>query len=524
MIFLKQILCLIDLECARPSSYCRRVAQQGFQMSQKMSLNQVLAPQLQQSLNLLQAPMLELKAMVDQELQLNPVLEEQAAVDAEAREKGEPVEGDEAKVDLAEPPSDTQYDPTDESSAGEPVDDFQKEINQLIELDQEWRDHFSSTNIPSRNSKQEDEKRQFMLDSVTTSQSLQDFLLEQARLSDLGEQQFKVAELIIGNIDDGGFLQSSVDELVFSSGRSGSEIQAVLEIVQAFHPPGVAARDLRESLMLQLERAERADSLEYRIVRDCMEELGRRRIRKISKKVGDTVDAVQDALERIGNLEPRPGREYMHETAQFVVPEIFISRGDDGEWKAVSNNEYIPRLRISNAYKDLMAQATTSVDVRDYIRDKIRSGKFLLKSIHQRQSTILNIAQEILKRQGEFMENGASHLRPMTMSQVADAVGVHETTVSRAVSGKYVETPHGVLEMKYFFTSGLASRDGSSLANTSVKEMLGELVKKEDATEPLSDEDLVKLFTDKGIKIARRTVAKYRAELNILPSHLRRVY
>ena len=493
-------------------------------MSQKMSLNQVLAPQLQQSLNLLQAPMLEIKAMINQELQANPVLEELPALDADARERGETDEAEETKVDLAEPPSDTQYDPTDESNAGEPVDDFQKEINQLLELDQDWRDHFSSTNLPSRNSKDEDEKRQFMLDSVTTTQSLQDFLLEQARLSNLGEPQFKIAELIIGNIDDAGFLQSSVDELVFSSGCPGDDIQAVLDVVLAFHPPGVGARDLRECLMLQLERAERSDSLEYRIVRDCMNELGRRRIREIAKKTGETVDAVQDALEHIGHLEPKPGREYMPETNQFVVPEIFISRGDDGEWKVTSNNEYIPRLRISNAYKDLMAQAATSGDVRNYIRDKIRSGKFLLKSIHQRQSTIMNIALEILKRQGEFMEHGASQLRPMTMSQVADVVGVHETTVSRAVSGKYIETPHGVLEMKYFFTSGLASKDGSSLANTSVKGMLGELVKAEDATKPLSDEDLVKAFNDKGVKIARRTVAKYRAELNILPSHLRRVY
>ncbi len=500
------------------------MAQQGFQMSQKMSLNQVLAPQLQQSLNLLQAPMLELKAMIDQELQVNPVLEEQASLDTDARERGEVDEAEEAKVDLAEPPSDIQYDPTDESNTEEPVDDFQKEVNQLLELDQEWRDHFSSTNIPSRNSKEEDEKRQFMLDTVTTTQSLQDFLLEQARLSDFDEQQFKVAELIIGNIDDGGFLQSSVDELVFSSGRQASEIQSVLDVVQTFHPPGVAARDLRECLMLQLERAERVDSLEYRIIRDCMDELGRRRIREIAKKTGETVDIVQESLEHIGHLEPKPGREYMPETEQFVVPEIFIARGDDGQWRVSSNNEYIPRLRISNAYKDLMAQTATSGDVRDYIRDKIRSGKFLLKSLHQRQSTILNIAEEILKRQGEFMEHGASQLRPMTMSQVADAVGVHETTVSRAVSGKYIDTPHGVLEMKYFFTSGLPSKDGSSLANTSVKEILNELVKAEDATKPLSDEDLVKAFTDKGVKIARRTVAKYRAELNILPSHLRRTY
>ena len=493
-------------------------------MSQKMSLNQVLAPQLQQSLNLLQAPMLEIKAMINQELQGNPVLEELPALDADARERGETDEAEEAKVDLAEPPSDTQYDPADESNAGEPVDDFQKEINQLLELDQDWRDHFSSTNLPSRNSKDEDEKRQFMLDSVTTTQSLQDFLLEQARLSNLDEPQFKIAELIIGNIDDAGFLQSSVDELVFSSGQQASHIQTVLDVIQAFHPPGVGARDLRECLILQLERADRVESLEYQIVRECMDELGRRRIKEIAKKLRQTVDAVQESIERIGHLEPKPGREYMPDTEQYVVPEVFIRRGDDGEWKVTSNHEHVPRLRISNAYKDLMAQAATSSEVRDYIRDKIRSGKFLLKSILQRQSTILNIAQEILKRQGGFMEHGASELRPMTMSQVADAVGVHETTVSRAVSGKYVETPHGVLEMKYFFTSGLASKDGSSLANTSVKQMLSELVKKEDATKPLSDEDLVKAFTDKGVKIARRTVAKYRAELNILPSHLRRVY
>ena len=500
------------------------MAQQGFQMSQKMSLNQVLAPQLQQSLNLLQAPMLELKAMVDQELQLNPVLEEQASLDAEAVHPGERLDSEESKIDLAEPPVDVQYDPTDESNTSEPIDDFQKEINQLIELDQEWRDHFSSSNIPSRNTKEDEEKKQFMIDSVTASQSLQDFLLEQSRLADLSEAQRNIAELIIGNIDDGGFLQSSVDELVFSSGQASADIQSMLEVIQSFHPPGVAARNLRECLMLQLERVERVDSLEYRIIRDCMDELGRRRIREIARKVGDTVDAVQDAIERIGHLEPRPGREYMPDTEQFVVPEIFISRGDNGDWYATSNNEYIPRLRISNAYKDLMAQAATSSDVREYIRDKIRSGKFLLKSIYQRQSTILNIAEEILKRQGGFMEHGASHLRPMTMSQVADAVGVHETTVSRAVSGKFIDTPHGVLEMKYFFTSGLASKDGSSLANTSVKEMLADLVKKEDSIKPLSDEDLVKAFADKGVKIARRTVAKYRAEQNILPSHLRRVY
>jgi RNA polymerase sigma-54 factor len=499
------------------------MAQQGLQLSQNMSLNQVLAPQLQQSLNLLQAPTLELKAMVDQELQVNPVLEEQAALDMEAKERGE-IPDDKSSVDLSEPPSDTQYDPTDESGKDEPIDALQKEMNQLIELDQEWREYFSSTNIPMRSSSDEDEKRQFMIESVTIGQSLQEFLLEQARLSELDEAQMKVAELIIGNIDDAGFLQSSVDELVFSSGRPAKQIEMVLNVIQAFHPPGVGARDLRECLMLQLEKSDRIESLEYTIVRDCMEQLGRRRIPDIAKKLDQSVEVVQEAIERIGHLEPKPGREYLPDNEHYVVPEIFIRRGSDDQWKVISNNEHVPRLRISNAYKDLMAQAATSIEVRDYIRDKIRSGKFLIKSIHQRQSTIVNIANEILNRQLEFMEHGASHLRPMTMAQVAEVVGVHETTVSRAVSGKYIETPHGVLEMKYFFTVGINSSDGLSLANTSVKEMLNDLVKNEEPTKPLSDEELVKIFKEKGVKIARRTVAKYRAELNILPSHLRRTY
>ena len=520
MILDKHFLCLFRLVANESWIYLSFMAQQGLQLSQNMSLNQVLAPQLQQSLNLLQAPTLELKAMVDQELQVNPVLEEQAALDKEGGEASDET----SSVDLAEPPSDTQYDPTDESEKAEPIDDLQKEMNQLIELDQEWREYFSSTNIPMRTSADEDEKRQFMIESVTIGQSLQEFLLEQARLSEFDETQMKVAELIIGNIDDAGFLQSSVDELVFSSGRPAKQIELVLNIIQAFHPPGVGARDLRECLMLQLEKSDRVDSLEYEIVRDYMEQLGRRRIPDIAKKLDKSVGQVQEAIERIGHLEPKPGREYLPDNEHYVVPEIFIRRGSDGKLKVASNNEHVPRLRISNDYKDLMAQAATSVEVREYIRDKIRSGKFLIKSIHQRQSTIVNIANEILIRQSEFMEHGASHLRPMTMAQIAETVGVHETTVSRAVSGKYIETPHGVLEMKYFFTSGLNSSDGSSMANTSVKEMLNDLVKNEESTKPLSDEELVKIFKEKGVKIARRTVAKYRAELNILPSHLRRSY
>ena len=194
------------------------------------------------------------------------------------------------------------------------------------------------------------------------------------------------------------------------------------------------------------------------------------------------------------------------------------------EYNITTNNEQIPHLRISNTYKDLMAQADSSAEVREYIREKIRAGKFLIKSLQQRQQTILNIAKEIVKRQREFMDKGVAFLKPLTMVQVAEVVGVHETTVSRAVSGKYMETPQGIFEMKYFFTSGIQTASGVGVSNTSVKELILNMIKEEDPSKPLSDEEIVKLLDQKGIKIARRTVAKYRSELNILPSHLRKVY
>ena len=229
------------------------------------------------------------------------------------------------------------------------------------------------------------------------------------------------------------------------------------------------------------------------------------------------------ALERIARLEPRPGRAYLPDNDQYVLPEVFVQRSG-GDFTITTNNEHIPHLRISNTYKDLMSQGGNSAEVRNYIREKIRAGKFLIKSLHQRQQTILNIAREIVHRQREFMEKGVAFLKPLTMVQVAEVVGVHETTVSRAVSGKYMDTPQGIFEMKYFFTAGIQTASGNGLSNTSVKDMIAEIFKKEDPTKPLSDQEVVKMLKEKGIVIARRTVAKYRTELNILPSNLRKVY
>ena len=488
-----------------------------------MTLSQVLAPQLQQSLALLQAPTLELKAMVEQELQQNPVLEEAATeINLEDKEGREEEDSNPAS-DPAEPPADVTFDPATEKNTTAPVDDFQAEFERLTQLDQEWRDHFAQTNIPMRQNQDEEEKRQFMFDSLVAGTSLQENLLEQLRMSDLTDDQRQIGEMIIGNIDDYGHLQSSVDELAFATNIQPGKILEVLKVIQTFHPSGVGARDLRECLLLQLERDNRQESLEYRIVSEYMDSLGKRRIPEIARGLGTTVDDVQKALERIGNLEPRPGRAFLPDNNQYILPEVFVQRtGDD--FVVTTNNEQIPHLRISNTYKDLMAQADSSQEVREYIREKIRAGKFLIKSLHQRQQTILNIAREIVKRQREFMEKGVAFLKPLTMVQVAEVVGVHETTVSRAVSNKYMETPQGIFEMKYFFTSGIQTASGVGVSNTSVKGMISDMIKNEETARPLSDEEIVRLLDQKGIKIARRTVAKYRSELNILPSHLRKVY
>lgn len=490
-------------------------------------MQQVLAPQLQQSLALLQAPTLELKALVEQELQQNPLLEE---VQEEMEQPDRPnTEMDTQMIskaevaDPAEPPADVNFDPATEKPSTDPVDDFQAEFERLTQLDQEWRDHFAETNIPMRASPEDEEKRQFMFDSLATGTSLQEHLLEQVRLSEVTDEQRPVADMLIGNIDDYGYLKATVEEMAFSTSLPPDQIADVLKVIQSFYPPGVGARDLRECLLLQLERQGRQKTLEYRIVRDFMEALGKRRIPEIARGTDEDVVDVQKAIARIGLLEPRPGRAFLPDNDQYVLPEVFVVKQGD-EFVVTTNNEQIPHLRISNTYKDLMAKADASSEVREYIREKIRAGKFLIKSLHQRQQTILNIGREIVNRQRDFMEKGVAFLKPLTMVQVAEVVGVHETTVSRAVSGKYMQTPQGVFEMKYFFTSGIQTASGEGMSNTSVKDMIADIFQNEERSKPLSDQEVVMMLSEKGIVIARRTVAKYRSELNILPSNLRKVY
>ena len=504
---------------------------QGLQLSTRLTQSMVLAPQLQQSLALLQAPTLELKALVEQELQQNPVLEEVEGSEVELPEKPSGETGENSDATAAADPAERAVEAPEESgevlgeTPGEaPADDFQEEFDKLVQLDQEWRDQFSPSNAPVRASAEDEERRQFMFDSLTAGTSFTQMLMDQARESNLTAEQLSIAELIIGNIDEYGYLKATVEEISAASQLPAGPISEVLGVIKTFDPAGTGACDLRECLLLQLERAGKQDGLEYRIIRDHMEALGKRRIPEIARATGRTLEEVQESLARIAHLEPRPGRAFLPDTDQFVSPEVFVTRAGEG-FAVTTNSDNVPHLRISNVYKDLMAQGGNNPEVKNYIREKIRAGKFLIKSLHQRQQTIGNIGREIVKRQQDFMAKGVAHLKPMTMAQVAEVVGVHETTVSRAVSGKYMETPQGMFEMKFFFTAGLQSAaGGEAVSNTSVKDMVAEIFKGENPSKPLSDQEVVKRVGEKGVTIARRTVAKYRDELNILPSNLRKVY
>ncbi|HEV3147697.1 MAG TPA: RNA polymerase factor sigma-54 [Chthoniobacterales bacterium] len=468
----------------------------GMHQSQNLSLHQVLAPQLQQSLLILQAPLLELRNLVQQEMETNPVLEELPN----------------------EPDSDERSDA--DTAADEK---FKEEFDKLAKLDEEWRDYMAQSTSYSGRSQEAEDKRQFFFDSIATQETLQQHLMGQLNQNVLNASDRKTAELIIGNIDDNGFLQITPEEMALNTGLPQEDFENMLTLIQSFYPPGVGARDLRECLLIQLKREGRQASLEYKIISEHMQDLGKRRFPEIARRMGISVEQVQKCANGIARLDPRPGAIFAQAPQNYVLPDVTVEKVN-GTYQVILNGEQIPHLRISNTYKDIMAQDGKGSDVKDYIRDKIRSGKFLIKSIHQRQQTISNIAHQIVSRQREFFDQGSSHLKPMTMVQIADAVGVHETTVSRAISGKYMATPQGVFDMKYFFTPGYQTSSGESMSNTSVKGAILDLVKNEGGDAPLSDKEIVEILSKRGIPIARRTVAKYRTELNILPSNMRRKY
>ena len=444
---------------------------------------------MQQSLQFLQAPALELQSLVQQEIEINPVLEE--------------------SPDEGKPETD--------------ADDWDKQLKELRQKDEEWREYFAQSNTPAASYNPEAaERRQFLFDSQVEAPHLADHLMRQLTLSTSTPDMIRVGEEIIGNIDDAGFLKVQLVEVAQSARVEYAVAQTTLDLIQTFDPVGVAARDLRECLLIQITRLGKSNELEAQMVAHYLPELGRKKYQDIARAMKVPLERVQAAAQFVATLQPRPGSCFSSDDKQNIVQaELSVQKVGD-EWVVVMNDDPVPRLRISDTYKDLLVSNGHDAGLREYLKEKIRAGKFLIKCLHQRQTTIFNIATEIVKRQRAFFDQGVAHLKPLTMNQVAEVVGVHETTVSRAIANKYVQTPYGLFDLKYFFTPGYQTASGEVMSNTSVKDAIQDLISRESATKPLSDQEIVKILSERGIPLARRTVAKYRSELGLLPSNLRR--
>jgi len=489
---------------------------QSTQLRQEMKIN----PRLYQAMELLYMPLLDLQTHLSQEMAENPFLE------------------------LAE--ADTEEDlQLDEEGQDDPKDEIDWEEILLDGFDAGGR-------------REQFEQKEYFQPTAVEVQDLHDFLSEQLLLADLDDRDMRAGEEIIGNIDDDGSLSCSLENVVdglndwlaevrevalcqtqeiedletreveleqlsqLFAPYSREEVEAVLRVIQSFDPPGVGARDLRESIEIQLRRKDKADSVAYRIVCDHFEDLLNHRWTEISKVIGISPKEVQDAADEIATLDPKPGRQHSADPDRYVVPDLVVDIVD-GEYMVFVNDTNLPRLRLSQSYREVAADKNKFQGRnKEFISNKLNSANWMIQAIEQRRQTMLKVMNFIVDRQRDFFERGVQYLKPLTLREVAEHIEMHESTVSRVTNEKWVQTPRGVYHLKYFFSSGLSTVTGGDISARGVRDKIKNLVDEEDTKRPLTDQAIVNLLKSEGVKIARRTVAKYRDQLGILPARMRK--
>jgi RNA polymerase sigma-54 factor len=479
---------------------------------QKMSQQLVMTPQLRQAIKILQVSRTELETMIDEELAENPILEDGAAAHEIEEPRGAEVEplfdGVVAETGPVIAP---------EATGSEAVKD-------LADID--WREYFETYGnefhgaTVNETGSDDDDRRPGIENLLTKSAELSDHLIWQLRLSSFTEDEEQIAEVIIGNLDRDGYLGTSVEEIANVANRSVETVADVLRRLQQFDPPGVCARDLRECLLIQLELLGAGESLAAKIVRDHLAALEARRYEKLSKELGVSIEELVAAGKAIASLEPKPGRNFGEGDIRYVTPDVYVTKIAD-EFVITLNDDGLPRLRVSSYYKRMLSNDAMP-EAKGYIQEKMRAASWLIKSIQQRQRTMQLVTASIVKFQRDFFEKGISGLKPLVLRDVAGDIGMHESTVSRATSNKYVHTPQGTFELKFFFTSGLHSAVGEDVSAERVKQRIREIVAEEDPKRPLSDQHIATLLGKEHVDIARRTVAKYREMIGILPSSKRK--
>ena len=460
------------------------------QMGQTQQLIQtqklIMTPQLKQSIKILQLNSIDLRQLVMSEFLKNPVLEIEEDIPDYSNEHRE------------------------------------NDVNQ-VDWKEYWKDYYKSPVYSQRIQSINNENDYNYENIVSSTISLQDFLMEQYRLATITDRRDEIAYFIINSLNTNGYLLLTLEEIAKSNEVDLEIVEKTLSIVQSFEPSGIGARDLRECLMIQLTNKDLEHSNAYRIIDRFINELADHKFSYISKQLMITVEEVQSACDFIRTLEPKPGRAFSHTKLRYITPDAIIKKVN-GEYIVILTDNNTPRLKISNTYRKLLCNSVKKNEITNYISEKLNSASWLIKSIEQRKQTIRKVIEEILERQKDFFEYGKKHLKPMTLKEIASSIDVHESTVSRATNGKYVETPLGTLELKYFFSSGVEGTCGEKISSETVKKHIKHIIEEENPKKPYSDNKIATILETKGILISRRTVAKYRSSLNIVCTSQRRRY
>jgi RNA polymerase sigma-54 factor len=461
----------------------------------------ILTPSLQQAIKLLPMSTLELSDLLNQEMVENPLLEEMPTEEqqqdpAQAAEKAEAEQQQEKQRDKTDSWDDQDY----EYFFGDYLDDGYRprqpqEVKELPPIE----------------------------NTLSTSSSLSDHLLWQLSLQSDDEVVREIGGAIIGNLDDDGYLVASLDEIAGMGPWKSDDVERALKVVQGFDPIGVAARDLQECLLLQIRHLSLEGTPTERIVTEHLRLLQNHQVPEISRKLGIAIEDLKEHIEVIRHLDPKPGSRFNPSQSQYVIPDVYVVKVED-QYVAVLNEDGLPQMRISPVYRRLLDKNQENSDeTRAYVKDKFRSALWLIKSVEQRQKTIHKVATSIINFQKDFLDHGIEHLRPLVLRDVANDIGMHESTVSRVVTNKYMHTPQGVFEMKYFFHSGISSSYGESVSSVTIKQRIRKIIEAEDPRKPLSDSKIVSILQREGLVLARRTIAKYREELKIPTSNQRKV-
>lgn len=497
------------------SNHVHLSMQQGQRQSLKQAHRLMMSPQMQQAISMLQMPIQELAVKAQAEIATNPIFEDEF----EALQEEHDLDEEAMELAVKEAPLDGET-PTHEMEFKE--DDY----SILTRLDEEFQEYWAeSGNYPMQRAAKEEKLKSYHESSVRAASTLFDSLMRQAHDTFETQEELRGAEQIIGNLDESGFLTTSIDEIASLNDLDPKLLERLLKEIQRFRPYGVGATDLQESLLIQLDCHGLANSLAYRIVRDHFQDLLHNRIPILCKKLDISSEEIERVVDQeISHLDLHPGAWYSRENTSYTTPDLTFDEDEEGHFHVRVNNERMPSMRINRKYLKMLSQEELPQDVRDYIQTRLASGKWLLRNIYQRDQTLKRLGEYLLKHQFEFLTDPQGSLKPMTMKEISEALDLHESTIARAVANKYLFCPRGLIPLRSLFTGSYETDHGTQVSSNTVKERLQEVIAQENKAHPLSDEAISKRLKQMGVECARRTVAKYRQELNLGNASQRRKY